>query len=238
VIFALLGSGEFEPWSAAVDQWVLSRARGDGRVLILPTASANEGDEVFGSWASKGLQHFANAGTDAEVVALKTRADADRDDLVARLDGASVAYFSGGNPWYLAETLRDTAFFGALMARMNDGLAYVGCSAGVACLTEMTYDSDTEEFEQVFKPGLGFVRGVQFGPHWDMVDTWIPGATEFIVGAVPEGETFVGIDEDTAIVGDGRDWSVLGRQSVHVRRGGEWERYADGGGFELDLGTG
>jgi cyanophycinase len=238
VILALLGSGEFEPWSEAVDRWVLERAEGDGRVVILPTASANEGDEVFGSWASKGLQHFADAGIDAELVALKTRHDADRPEFVEKLEGASVAYFSGGNPWYLAETLRDTEFFRALVARMSDGLAYVGCSAGVACLTEMTYDSDTDDFEQVFKPGLGFVRDILFGPHWDIVDTWIPGATEFIVDAVPDGHTFVGIDEDTAIVGDGHAWSVLGRQSVHLRRGGEWERYAGGGAFELDLGTG
>ncbi|HEV8564318.1 MAG TPA: Type 1 glutamine amidotransferase-like domain-containing protein [Actinomycetota bacterium] len=238
MIFALLGSGEFEPWSAEVDRWALSRATGDGRVLILPTASASEGDDVFGSWASKGLEHFANAGIDTEVVAIKTRADADRPDLVARLEGASAAYFSGGNPWYLSETLRDTAFLRAMLGRMQDGLAYIGCSAGVACLTEMTYDSDTEDFEQVFKPGLGLVRRVQFGPHWDMIDTWIPGATEFIVGAVPNGATFVGIDEDTAMVGDGRVWSVLGRQSVHVRRGDEWERYTGGGSFELDLGAG
>jgi cyanophycinase len=238
VIFALLGSGEFEPWSSAVDRWVLERARQDGRVLILPTASANEGEDVFGSWASKGMQHFADAGIDAEVVALKTRADAGRPELVARLEGASVVYFSGGNPWYLAETLRDTVFFAEMIAKLSDGLAYIGCSAGVACLTEMTYDSDTDDFEQVFKPGLGLVREVLFGPHWDIVDTWIPGATEFIVGAVPDGASFVGIDEDTAMVGDGHGWSVLGRQAVHVRRGGAWERYTDGGGFELDLGTG
>jgi cyanophycinase-like exopeptidase len=134
--------------------------------------------------------------------------------------------------------LRDTAFFAEMIVGLSDGLAYVGCSAGVACLTEMTYDSDTDDFEQVFKPGLGLVREVLFGPHWDIVDTWIPGATEFIVGAVPDGASFVGIDEDTAMVGDGHGWSVLGRQAVHVRRGGAWERYTDGGGFELDLGTG
>ena len=34
--FALLGSGEFEPWNEEVDRWLLGRADGrDGRVLIL-----------------------------------------------------------------------------------------------------------------------------------------------------------------------------------------------------------
>ncbi len=32
--FAFLGAGEFEPWSEAVDRWVLERTDGDGRVLI------------------------------------------------------------------------------------------------------------------------------------------------------------------------------------------------------------
>jgi hypothetical protein len=38
-LFALLGSGEFLPWTSEVDDWVLERATGEG-VLILPTASA------------------------------------------------------------------------------------------------------------------------------------------------------------------------------------------------------
>ena len=233
--FALLGSGEFEPWSAEVDRWVLERANGDDRVLILPTASAKEGDDVFDGWAAKGLEHFALEGIDAEVVQMKTREDAGLPEFVETLEGASAVYFSGGNPYYLSGVLVDTPFFAAMTRRLDDGLGYIGCSAGVACLTELTYDSDTDDFEQVFKPGLAVAHGVLFGPHWDMVDTWIPGATEFIVRSVPDGSAFVGIDEDTAMVGDGRTWDVLGRRGVHVRHGAEWGRYVAGDSFELVL---
>ena len=48
--FALMGSGEFQPWSRDVDVWALDHVTGDGRVLVLPTASAPEGDEVFSEW--------------------------------------------------------------------------------------------------------------------------------------------------------------------------------------------
>jgi cyanophycinase-like exopeptidase len=233
--FALLGSGEFEPWSEEVDRWVLGRAAGDGRVLILPTASAKEGDEVYEGWAAKGLAHFGALGVPAEVVPIKVREDAERPELVERLDGASAVYFSGGNPYYLAAVLLDTPFYREMTGRLTAGLGYMGCSAGVACLTEMTFDSETDDFEQVFKPGLGLARSVMFGPHWDIVDTWIPGATDFIVNAVPEGYVFVGLDEDTAMVGDGRSWRVMGRQRVHVRRGGEWQHLAAGDEFELEL---
>jgi cyanophycinase len=234
--FALLGSGEFEPWSEVVDGWALGRAVGDGRVLILPTASAPDGDVVFEEWAAKGLEHFGRQGTPVELVPLRTREDAHREDLVAQLARASVVYLSGGNPSYLAAALAGTPFWRALLEATGRGLVYVGCSAGVACLTESTYDSDVLDFsdaERLYKPGLGLVRDLMFGPHWDMVDEWIPGATGFILGSVPMERTFVGIDERTAMVGDGSSWEVLGVAGVHVREQSAWLDHPAGSSFTL-----
>ena len=64
--YALLGSGEFEPWTESVDRWILDRTgAATGPVLILPTAAAAEGDEVFDMWANKGLDHYARLGIEA-----------------------------------------------------------------------------------------------------------------------------------------------------------------------------
>lgn len=234
--FALLGSGEFEPWSEPVERWVTERsAKPDGVVLVLPTAAAHEGDASFEAWGAKGLEHFASLGLGAEVVRLKTRDDAHRDEIVGRLDDASLVFFSGGNPARLAAILRETPFWRALVAAMGRGLPFAGCSAGVAFLTERTFDSDTLDLESVWAPGLGFVRDVVFAPHWDIVDVWAPGAGAFIVDSVRPGETFVGMDEDTAMVGDGTSWEVVGRQKIHLLREGEWEIFAEGDAFELPL---
>jgi cyanophycinase len=233
--WSLLGSGEFQPWSEAADRWLLSRANGDGSVLILPTASAPEGEDVFGRWASMGLDHFATLGIPARVVPLKGRADASDRDLVGSLDGASVVYFSGGNPAYLARTLEDTPFWDRLLERMIDGMGYAGCSAGVACLTETTFDSESQTFDAMYASGLGVIPRTVFAPHWDIVDSWIPGASDFIVGAVPDGFVFVGLDEDTAMLGDGGSWEVAGKSGIHVRRDGEWATYREGDRFELPL---
>jgi cyanophycinase len=236
---ALLGSGEFDPWSAPVDRWLLERSRNPGGVaLVAPTAAAHEGESSFSSWGAKGLEHYAALGIRAEVLPLRTREDAHRHDVVARLDDASLVFFSGGNPSRLADVLRDSPFWMALRAALGDGLPYAGCSAGVACLTEVTYDSDTQDFEGMWKPGIGFVRETLFGPHWDIVDTWVPGASEFIVGSVVDGQVFVGLDEETAMVGDGRSWRVLGRQGVHVLRRGEWTSYRADDTFDLELALG
>lgn len=236
-VVALLGSGEFEPWSVEVDRWVLGHARGgDGGVLVLPTASAPEGDDVFERWGVKGVAHFEALGVRAEVLPLKSRTDAARLDLVEALARASAIYLSGGNPAYLARTLAGTPFWRELETELDRGLAYAGCSAGVACLTERTYDTGVTELgPDLWQPGLGVVRGVLFGPHWDIVDSWIPGARRFILASVPAGAVFVGIDEETAIVGDGTSWSVLGRGGVHVLADGAWRTFAAGEAFPLAL---
>jgi cyanophycinase len=233
--WSLLGSGEFQPWSEPVDRRLLEEADGDGRVLILPTASAPEGKDVFERWGSLGLAHFSRLDVPAEVLELRTREDTDDPRLLERLEGASAVYFSGGNPAYLAATLADSDFLDALLKQLDRGMAYAGCSAGVACLNETTFDSDTMEMSEVWKPGLGLVPKTVFAPHWDIVDTWIQGAADFILGSVPDGYTFVGMDEDTAMVGTGSGWEVLGRSGIHVRRGEEAESYLAGDRFELAL---
>ena len=233
--FALLGSGEFEPWTVEMDHWLMNRAGGDGTVLIAPTASAPEGDAVFDRWGRRGIDHFAERGTKAAVLPLKTREDAATPSVLEPLERASLVYFSGGNPWYLAEVLRDTPAWATIVRRLDEGLAFAGCSAGVACLTESTFDSDTQSFADVFKAGLGLIPRAVFAPHWDIVDGWIPGAREFILDAVPEDHVFVGLDEDTAMLGDGSSWEVAGKSAIHVRRGDVWTVFQDGDRFELAL---
>lgn len=225
--FGLLGSGEFEPWSAEVDQLLLERARrsgaGKGRVLILPAASAPEGDDVFDMWADMGLRHYGELEVPAEVVPLKTREDAERVDLVERLSGASMVFFSGGNPAYLAKTLAGTAFWLAVLHALDRGVAFAGCSAGVACLSEQAPDSSAAALGQLtWTAGLRLFEGTDFAPHWDMLETYVPGLTDIIVAAVPDGRRLVAIDERTALVGDGAEWEVVGTTRVHVHDENGW----------------
>ncbi|MGH2687793.1 MAG: Type 1 glutamine amidotransferase-like domain-containing protein, partial [Actinomycetota bacterium] len=228
MILALLGSGEFLPWHAGVDRWLLERAR-PGGVLVLPTASAPEGDEVFARWGSMGTTHYRDElGVDAEVVPLRTRADAERPELVARLDDAALVFFSGGNPAYLVHVLRDTPFWTALRSGMDDGLAYGGCSAGAACLGRVVPDSaaSRRDGSLVWGPGLGVLQRCCLAPHWDALETFRPGLTEEFVSSVPAGDRLLAVDERTAVFGDGRDWLVAGAGAVHVRDESDGWRHA------------
>jgi cyanophycinase len=233
--FALLGSGEFEPWTTDVDRWLLDRTTRSGPVLITPTASAPEGEDVFRHWAGMGLGHFNGSSRRADVLELRTRDDAYRDDVVKRLDDASVLYFSGGNPAYLVETLADTPFWTAALSGLHRGLAYAGCSAGVAALGVLAPDSSRRRFsDDVWRDGLGLFPGTLFAPHWDAVDFYISGATAAIKHAVPSDARLFAIDENTAALGDGRTWSVAGSGSVAIHEEGAWRRYRSGETFECD----
>ena len=239
-VYGLLGSGEFEPWASDVDRWLLGRAgigARDRRVLILPAASAPEGDKIFNTWADMGLNHYRELGIEAEVVPLKTRSDAARDDVVAALDGAAMAFFSGGNPAYLAEILRDTPFWNRLLEEMDRGLAFGGCSAGVAFLGAQAPDSSkVDPFAQnIWHPGLQVFPKVVFGPHWDMLDTYIPGLQRLIIDAVPPDCRLVAIDERTAMVGDGTEWTVIGEGSAHLFDGGDPQTFPSGTSFRAPL---
>jgi cyanophycinase-like exopeptidase len=236
-LLALLGSGEFEPWTEEVDRWVLERASGDGTVLILPAASAPEGDEVFNRWANMGLRHYRDQGIRAEVLPLKTAVDAGRPELLARLDEASMAYFSGGNPAYLAAVLSGSRFWSALTKATERGLAYVGCSAGAACLGDVVPDSTVGNFAspELWTPGLGYFPTLFISPHWDALNRYMPGLQELFIAAVPAGNRLLAIDERTAVVGDGTDWHVMGRGSASLLERSKWRTFPSGQTFVAPL---
>ncbi len=209
--FLLLGSGGLEAWTHDVESKVLAEATGDGSVVILPTASATEGDAVFDGWAKMGLDHYAEVGVTAEVLPVKVRDDALREDWAARAEAASMIYFSGGKPQHLAGVLRDSPLLAAILRAMDRGAVWAGCSAGAMVVSRAREGNRGSSW--IF--GLGLVPHVSFGVHWDRAAK-IPGLAWWMTSRVPEGSWFVGIDERTAIVGDGTTWEVFGRREVEV----------------------
>src|SRR5919197_3108098 len=234
-VLEVMGSGEFLPWSEGVDRFALSKARsGDGSVVILPIASAPEGDEVFDRWAGMGLEHYKKMGVHARVLPLKTREDAHLDVLVEELATASLIFFSGGNPAYLATTLKETPFWDAILEAVDRGVALAGCSAGACILGEVAPDSTAESLEAIsWQPGLGLVPKAVFGPHWNMLESFMPGLQDYILSVVPSDSVFIGVDENTAMAGDGQDWQVFGDSEIHVRWGGESWNFRAGDTFDL-----
>ena len=234
--FALLGSGEFEPWTADVDRWLLERSR-PGPVFVAPTASAPEGDDVFERWGTMGIDHYAGLGIVAFILALRGREDAMADDAAAGLARPSMVFFSGGNPAYLVETLLQTPLWEAVVAQLDRGMAFAGCSAGAAALGRRCLDTrklrpGTPPPADLWAPGLGLFDAT-IAPHWDTTERVFPGGHEVIRSAAKG--PLLGLDERTALVGDGRRWTVMGSGTVYLRVGASEESLASGTEIELDL---
>jgi cyanophycinase-like exopeptidase len=227
--FLLLGAGEFLPWSEEGERYVLRLTRRTGPIAILPTASAPEGDTVFDRWGTMGLDHYAQLGLDARVVPLKTRDDALDPALIAALDDVSMVFFSGGNPAYLARTLDWTPFLDALVRGLASGLVFAGCSAGAMVAGARVGTSAGPGFRSA---GVGLVAHARFGVHWNRVPG-LPGVKRFMTAGSERAGAFVGIDEMTAIAGDGVRWRVFGGGRVEVRRLGDRSFYSAGDEFSL-----
>jgi cyanophycinase len=221
---ALVGSGEYLPAMAELEGALLA-----GRPPLyvqLATAAAPEGPDVLAYWHRLGAEQAERLGVEQVVVPVTDRTSADdpaQADIVA---GAGLIYLSGGNPAYLADTLRDTAVWSAIVAAWRNGAALAGCSAGAMALA--TTVPSLRRPRGGSTPGLGLLPRLRVLPHFDRFVGRMPEATmRFVLPDDPE-VTLVGIDEVTALVGGPDRWTVEGQQSAWRIHTGGRERWPAG----------
>jgi cyanophycinase len=230
-----VGSGEFTPALEPVDRLLLAvTGRPRPRVVILPTASAPDGEEVFHRWGRMGRDHFEELDADVVSLDVRTREDADLPEHAAAVHAADLVYLSGGKPDHLYEVLAGSAVGTALRAAWERGASVAGCSAGAMVLTEhrMSFGGRTR-LPTRWREGLGFVAGVGVAPHYDR---WPESMMAPLILVAPEGSVVLGIDEETALVGQGEAWTVHGPGRVTVWRGHRRTRHSDGEVLRLDDG--
>ncbi|MDX6216347.1 MAG: cyanophycinase [Frankiales bacterium] len=204
---ALVGSGEYLPVMLETERLLLEGR--PPRYVQVPTAAAPEGEGSLDRWIALGVEQAGRLGVEAVPVVARDRAEADEAALAAQVAGAGLVYLSGGNPPYLASTLRGTALWQAIHDAWQGGAALAGCSAGAMALT--SWVPDFRHPARGADRGLGVVD-LRVIPHFDRISGWMPD----LVGRYLTRATgpVVGIDEDTALVRFDEDWVVHGRQSV------------------------
>jgi len=217
-LVALVGSGEFTPAMEEVDRELLEGR--PQRVVFLPTAAAPEGDRSIAYWVDLGRLHYTRLGVEAVPLLVLDRVGADDAALASAIAGAGLVYLSGGDPTYLAATLLQSRVGDAIVAAWQNGAAVAGCSAGAAALTD--YVPDVRHRGRPATGGLALVPHVVVLPHFDQLERWAPGVTQWALEALPEHRVLVGIDEDTAMLGGPVEWRVRGRGRVwELRRDGD-----------------
>ena len=211
---ALVGSGEYLPVMQEIEEWLLDgRPR---RYVQLATAAAPEGERSLNRWHELGAVAAARLDVEQVVVDVRDAVSANDAENAALVEGAGLIYLSGGNPTYLANTLRGTQVWTAIVDAWRAGASLAGCSAGAMAMGG--YIPDIRHPKRGGVDGLGIVPDLRVLPHFDKYSRMIP---DFVMRPLlTDTATVVGIDEDTALVSEGPaedglwEFRSRGRQSA------------------------
>lgn len=154
-----------------------------------------------------------------EVLDIRTREQAQADEHVRLVQGASVVFFTGGDQLRLTSQIGDSPVFQALQKRLAEGGTIVGTSAGAAAMpSTMIISGDGETSSAIsalgMAPGLGFMDDVVIDSHFAE-----RGRMGRLLGAVAQNprNLGLGIDENTAIVvHQSKTFQVVGTGAVYV----------------------
>mgnify|MGYP006271580493 FL=1 len=208
---ALVGSGEYTNAMYELDKSLISSAHKRGKsgpFIQIPTAAGQESEERIFYWRDLGRAHAEKIGIESKFLDIRTREDAMNAEWLEEIKGASLIYFSGGNPSYLANTFRDTPIWTAICKEFFEGSSLAGCSAGA-----MFMGSAIPQFRLPFgkaSSGLGLIPKLMVLPHYDRYFGRIPSPARSFIERSHDEAYVVGIDENTALHMDEEGWKHYG----------------------------
>lgn len=220
---ALVGGGEWCEPCRPLDESLLA-ASGADEVVVLATAAAFEHPERVlaraGAW-------FASLGATATGLDVLTRRDAERDDVLARVESARFVYIADGSPLHLRSVLKGSALFDAIVRAHARGAVLAASGAGATLVCDPMVDPRGG----AYTVGLGVVQGLAVFPyHGTAADHLRERSLELL----PADATLVGLDEHTALVRAAKGWQVVGPgRATLYRRGAEPEVVEGGGQLEV-----
>jgi cyanophycinase-like exopeptidase len=212
---ALVGSGEWLPVMLDLEKELLNNQ--NPVYVQLSTAAGQESPARLEHWKNLAQNQAKSLSVESRWLPVFDQESANNPELAEKIKGAGLIYLSGGDPTYLAETLRDSLVWKAIVNEWENGTSLAGCSAGAMALTtwvpkmRIKIGKNNEDVK-----GLGLLPNIRVIPHFDRMLGWIPDIITRYLLTTPPGVTLVGIDEKTALVGGINSWIVNGEQSVWV----------------------
>ena len=198
---------------AIVNKFIELAGGPEAAIVIIPTAGGgSQYDQDF-----RGAQQFRDAGA-ARVTVLHTtdRSVADSREFVRPIQAAGGVFFTGGRQWRLADAYLNTRTHRALEALLERGGVIGGSSAGATILGSFLVRGDTQTntlMDGDHKEGFGFLKNVGIDQHLLKRNRQFDLIT--VVKDHPE-LLGIGLDEDTAIVVSGDEFSVIGQSYVAI----------------------
>jgi cyanophycinase len=194
----------------------------NSKIIVIPNASSDPKES-----AKYNVEEFKNLGCTNVDYIMFSRAEADKDSLVEKLDGATGIFFSGGDQAFLTRDMLGTKLLKKVYEIYNNGGVISGTSAGAAVMSKLMITGNeliNKDSSDIFisiqknnvevKEGFGFVETAFIDQHF--IKRKRLNRSISIVLENPE-LLGIGIDEATSIiVNPDESFEVLGENQVIV----------------------
>ena len=219
---ALVGSGEFLPIMADFERSLIQDGINNNKkptYVQIPTAAGQESSDRLKYWENLGAAQAKLLDIEPHFLPIFSREDAFNPELVKKIEDSALMYMSGGDPHYLANTLRDTPVWQAIQNNWQSGASLAGCSAGAMAMCGEIPNFRFTKREPT--QGFSLLPNLRVIPHFDKFFKWIPDSAAKVLLSAPENTILVGIDELTALVKRTNEehWLVHGEAQVHILQG-------------------
>ncbi len=212
-ILVIIGGHEDKEGDCIILQEIAKHI-GDGQ-LVVATVASHEPEGYFAAY-KKAFKKF-NV-TNLSELYIEDRFESSNEEKLAQLKDATGVFFSGGDQLRISSQIGDTPFETQIRKIYRNGGIIAGTSAGATAMGEtMLVRGPNAESHRIgdlhMAPGMGLLRNVIIDQHFAERGRIgrLLGATAFnprILG--------IGIDEDTAIIVQGKEFTVIGSGAVYV----------------------
>jgi cyanophycinase len=207
----IVGGGATPP--EAVERFIDCAGGEEAPLVVVTTA---QGDTPPPEQQAVGFLKKAGA-KNVKLVHARTRQEADHPNVLAVLEAAKGVWFSGGRQWRLVDAFSNTKALTLLAGMLEDGGVVGGSSAGATIqggyLVRGNPLGNDEMICEGYEEGFRFLPGVAIDQHFsqrnrltDMLS--LKRTYPAILG--------LGIDEATAVIVQGRELEVVGKNQVAV----------------------
>lgn len=192
----------------------VARRVGQGRLVVTSVAS-HEPEGYFEGYE----QVFRELGlSNTSDLYINERSESVLEEKLSTFDGATGVFFTGGDQLRITSQIGDTPIEQRVQDIYAAGGVICGTSAGASamCETMLVKGRGSESYRVGglrMAPGLGLIPSVIIDQHFAE-----RGRMGRLLGAVAQNPRLlgIGIDEDTAIVVEGEQFTVLGSGAVYV----------------------
>ena len=228
---ALVGSGEYLPAMAEFEKSLIDDGIKNGKKPIyiqIPTAAGRESESRLKHWRDLGKEQAEKLGVESIFLPIYDRDGANNQEYADQIRDNALVYMSGGDPYYLANSLLDTPVWKAVYENYLSGGSIAGCSAGAMVLSSHIPNFRLSKSEPTV--GLNLIQKVRVIPHFDKFFKWIPESAAKILLNIPSDGILMGIDELTAITkrSGSSNWQVSGKSKVHILKGLKEQQLVEG----------